>query len=161
YIHSGGYIGAMVEVNCETDFVARTDEFKELAHHLAMQVAAMSPQFISEEEIPDSNGSVRSSFSASKEEILDSNWLMRSSFSSSCALELRYPAPARPETPINRRVKIREAIANFDFMLIAALSMKGQTTQRRPPLRVEAVPAGERRLRIAPANDGRGSWGSP
>ena len=53
YIHTGGRIGAMVEVNCETDFVARTDEFKELAHCLAMQVAALSPQFISDEEIPE------------------------------------------------------------------------------------------------------------
>ena len=52
YIHIGGRIGAMIELNCETDFVARTDEFKELAHNLAMQVAAMSPQFVSEEEIP-------------------------------------------------------------------------------------------------------------
>jgi len=51
YIHAGGRIGAMVEVNCETDFVARTDEFKELAHNLAMQVVAMSPEFISSEEI--------------------------------------------------------------------------------------------------------------
>ena len=50
YIHTGGRLGAMVEVNCETDFVARTDEFKELAHHLAMQVAAMPPQFVSKEE---------------------------------------------------------------------------------------------------------------
>ena len=53
YIHTGGRIGALVEVNCETDFVARTDEFKELAHCLAMQVAAMSCQFISEGEIPE------------------------------------------------------------------------------------------------------------
>ena len=53
YIHTGGRIGAMVEVNCETDFVAHTDEFKELAHHLAMQVAAMPPQFISGEEVPE------------------------------------------------------------------------------------------------------------
>ncbi len=53
YIHTGGRIGAMVEVNCESDFAARTDEFKELAHHLAMQVAAMSPQFISQEEVPE------------------------------------------------------------------------------------------------------------
>jgi elongation factor Ts len=53
YIHAGGRVGAMVEVNCETDFVARTDDFKELAHNLAMQVAAMSPQFISDEEIPE------------------------------------------------------------------------------------------------------------
>ena len=50
YIHAGGRIGAMVEVNCETDFVARTDEFKELTHNLAMQVAAIPPQFISQEE---------------------------------------------------------------------------------------------------------------
>ena len=53
YIHAGGRIGVMIEVNCETDFVARTDQFKELAHHLAMQVAAMSPQFISKEEVPE------------------------------------------------------------------------------------------------------------
>ena len=53
YIHTGGRIGAMVELNCETDFVARTDEFKELAHCLAMQVAALSPQFISQEEAPE------------------------------------------------------------------------------------------------------------
>jgi elongation factor Ts len=53
YIHTAGRIGAMIEVNCETDFVARTDEFREVAHCLAMQVAALSPQFISEEEIPE------------------------------------------------------------------------------------------------------------
>jgi elongation factor Ts len=53
YIHTGGRIGAMIEVNCETDFVARTDEFKELARNLAMQVAAQSPQFITAEEIPE------------------------------------------------------------------------------------------------------------
>ena len=53
YIHGGGRIGAMVEVNCETDFVARTDEFKELAHNLAMQVAAQDPRFISQEEVPE------------------------------------------------------------------------------------------------------------
>ena len=53
YVHTGGRIGAMVEVNCETDFVARTDEFKELAYHLAMQVAATPPQFISREEVPE------------------------------------------------------------------------------------------------------------
>ncbi|MCH8186835.1 MAG: translation elongation factor Ts [Chloroflexi bacterium] len=53
YIHSGGRIGAIVEVNCETDFVARTPEFKELAHDLAMQVAAMSPLYVDDSEIPD------------------------------------------------------------------------------------------------------------
>ena len=53
YVHTGGRIGAMVEVNCETDFVTRTDEFKELAHNLVMQVAAMPPQFISDDEVPE------------------------------------------------------------------------------------------------------------
>jgi elongation factor Ts len=51
YVHPGGRIAAMVEVNCETDFVARTDEFKELAHNLTLQIAAMSPQYISPEDI--------------------------------------------------------------------------------------------------------------
>jgi elongation factor Ts len=50
YIHTGGRIGALVEINCETDFVARTGEFKELAHNLAMQVVAMPPQFITQDE---------------------------------------------------------------------------------------------------------------
>jgi elongation factor Ts len=53
YIHTAGRIGALVEVNCETDFVARTDEFKELAHCLAMQVAAMNPRYINEKDIPE------------------------------------------------------------------------------------------------------------
>ena len=48
YIHSGGKVGAMVEVNCETDFVAKTDEFKNLAHEVAMQVAAMDPADVEE-----------------------------------------------------------------------------------------------------------------
>lgn len=53
YIHTAGRIGAMIEVNCETDFVARTDQFKELAHCLAMQVAAMAPVAVSKEDIPE------------------------------------------------------------------------------------------------------------
>jgi len=52
YIHMGGKIGVLVEINCETDFVARTDEFKELARDVAMQIAASSPKFISREEVP-------------------------------------------------------------------------------------------------------------
>ena len=53
YIHGEGRVGVMVEVNCETDFVARTDDFKELVHNLAMQVAAMSPRYVDESDIPD------------------------------------------------------------------------------------------------------------
>lgn len=53
YIHLGGKVGAMVEVDCETDFVARTDDFKTLAHEIALQVAAMNPEFLSVDEIPE------------------------------------------------------------------------------------------------------------
>ncbi len=53
YIHAGGRIGVIVEVNCETDFVARTPDFKELAHNLAMQVAAMAPLCINKEDVPE------------------------------------------------------------------------------------------------------------
>ena len=60
YIHPGGRIGAIVELNCETDFVARTEEFKTLAHNLAMQVAAMGPQFVGVEDLPqDFQGSLQ------------------------------------------------------------------------------------------------------
>jgi elongation factor Ts len=52
YIHGGGRIGSLVEVNCETDFVARTPDFRELAHDLAMQVAATSPRYVSMDEVP-------------------------------------------------------------------------------------------------------------
>jgi len=51
YVHSGR-IGVLVEVNCETDFVARTDGFKEFAHLISLQIASMSPRYISEEDIP-------------------------------------------------------------------------------------------------------------
>ncbi len=55
YIHPGGRIGALVEVNCESDFVARTQEFKDLAHDLALQIAAIAPMFLSPQEIPPSD----------------------------------------------------------------------------------------------------------
>ncbi len=58
YIHSGGRVGVLVEVNCETDFVARTDEFKALAHDLAMQIAAMSPLYVDSGEVPEDADSV-------------------------------------------------------------------------------------------------------
>jgi elongation factor Ts len=52
YIHHTKRVGAIIELNCESDFVARTDEFRGLARNLAMQVAATSPQFIASEEMP-------------------------------------------------------------------------------------------------------------
>jgi elongation factor Ts len=52
YVHAGGRIASMIELNCETDFVARTDDFRLLARDLAMQVVAMRPEFVSIDEIP-------------------------------------------------------------------------------------------------------------
>ena len=51
YVHMGGKIGVLVEVNCETDFVAKTDAFKELVHDIAMQIAAAKPTYIRKEEV--------------------------------------------------------------------------------------------------------------
>jgi len=53
YIHPGGRIGALVEVKCETDLVARTPDFGDLAHNIAMQVAAMNPKYTSPDETPE------------------------------------------------------------------------------------------------------------
>jgi elongation factor Ts len=52
YIHGEGRVGVLVEVNCETDFVARTPEFKELAHEVALQIAAADPRWITREDVP-------------------------------------------------------------------------------------------------------------
>jgi elongation factor Ts len=52
YIHTGGQLGVMVEVNCESDFVARTDEFQELVHDVAMHVAAADPKYLRREDVP-------------------------------------------------------------------------------------------------------------
>ncbi len=52
YIHAGGQLGVMVEVNCESDFVARTDDFKELVHDVAMHVAAADPRYLRREDVP-------------------------------------------------------------------------------------------------------------
>ena len=68
YVHSGR-IGVVVEVNCETDFVARLDEFKEFAHQMAMQVAAMSPKYATVEDIPAEE------YEAKKKELLESDTL--------------------------------------------------------------------------------------
>ena len=62
-------IGVVIEVNCETDFVARLDDFKTLVHEVAMQVAAMSPQFVSEADIPEDE------YARVKQELLESDAL--------------------------------------------------------------------------------------
>ena len=54
YIHAGGKIGVLLELNCETDFVARNEEFQQLSRELAMQIAAANPQYVKADEIPES-----------------------------------------------------------------------------------------------------------
>jgi elongation factor Ts len=53
YVHSTGKIGVLVEINCETDFVARNDDFQEFARDIALHIAAAAPQYVSEEEVPE------------------------------------------------------------------------------------------------------------
>ncbi|CAG1016583.1 Elongation factor Ts [Anaerolineales bacterium] len=52
YVHPGGRVGVIVEVNCETDFVAATNDFTDLAHNLALQIAAFKPQYVSTSDVP-------------------------------------------------------------------------------------------------------------
>jgi len=52
YIHHGGRIGSLIEINCETDFVARTDDFKKLSRDIAMQIAAANPHYLNKEDVP-------------------------------------------------------------------------------------------------------------
>src|SRR6266545_4290426 len=54
YIHQGGQLGVMVEVNCESDFVARTGDFKDLVHDVAMHIAAADPRYIRKEDVEES-----------------------------------------------------------------------------------------------------------
>src|SRR5437660_6778801 len=65
YIHAGGKIGVLVEVNCESDFVARTDDFKELVHDIAMHIAASDPKYIRKEDVTSAD------FAREKEIYLD------------------------------------------------------------------------------------------
>ena len=55
YIHMGGQVGVLVEVGCESDFVARTDEFQQLTREIAMHIAAASPQYVTRDQVPDAD----------------------------------------------------------------------------------------------------------
>lgn len=55
YIHTGGKVGVLIEVNCETDFVARNEDFKGLVHDLALHIAAANPAYVTREEVPEAD----------------------------------------------------------------------------------------------------------
>ena len=73
YLHTGGRVGAMVELGCETDFVARTDEFLKLAHDIAMQVAAMGPVYVDKEEIEDGDDRPPAQISLMQQPVIKNN----------------------------------------------------------------------------------------
>ena len=96
YVHPGGRIGVLVEVNCETDFVARTDEFRQLVKDLCMQVAAAAPRFLDREEVtPEILGNEREIYraqaaaSGKPEKVLDKivEGKMEKFYSETCLLE--------------------------------------------------------------------------
>lgn len=80
YIHGGGRIGALVEINCETDFVARTPDFQSLAHDVAMQVAAIPPRYISVDEVPEDDIATLEKEFGSKEEAFKQVVLLEQAF---------------------------------------------------------------------------------
>jgi|TARA_Y100000590_G_scaffold117723_1_gene134604 elongation factor Ts len=78
YIHTGGRIGSMLEIKCETDFVAKTKEFAELGKNIAMQIAAMNPTYIDRDSIPeDSNNVEDHEILMEQEYIRDSSMIIR------------------------------------------------------------------------------------
>ncbi len=73
YVHTGGRIGAIVELGCETDFVARTEEFQQLAYNIAMQVAAMVPIYIDEGEIEEGDARPPAEISLMQQSFIKNN----------------------------------------------------------------------------------------
>jgi elongation factor Ts len=73
YLHTGGRVGAMIELGCETDFVARTEEFQKLAHDIAMQVAAMGPEYIDQEEMEEGDARPPASISLMQQPFIKNN----------------------------------------------------------------------------------------
>ena len=73
YVHTGGRIGAIVELGCETDFVARTEEFQQLAYNIAMQVAAMVPIYIDEQEIEEGDARPPAEISLMQQSFIKNN----------------------------------------------------------------------------------------
>lgn len=73
YVHTGGRIGAIVELGCETDFVARTEEFQQLAYNIAMQVAAMFPIYVDEDEIEEGDARPPAEISLMQQSFIKNN----------------------------------------------------------------------------------------
>ena len=123
YVHSGR-IGVVVEVNCETDFVARLDEFKEFAHQMAMQIAAMAPKYANIEDIPTEE------YDTKKKELLESDALkgkpaemaekivegqLKKYFAERCLLD--QPYVKNPDITVADHVKQQAALMNENVVV--------------------------------------------
>lgn len=89
YIHGAGRIGAIVEVNCETDFVARTPDFRDLAHDLAMQVAATAPRYVALEDVPEAEWAALEKDYGSREQAVAGAVLLEQPFIKDSKLAIR------------------------------------------------------------------------
>ncbi len=109
YIHPGGKIGVLVEVNCETDFVARTDDFRALVKDITMQVAAATPSYIRREEVPESvlqqeREIASAQFAGKPQNVVEKivKGKMEKFFSENCLME--QPFVKEPETTVGEHV---------------------------------------------------------
>jgi elongation factor Ts len=119
YIHPGNRLGALVEVNCETDFVARTDEFKTLARELAMQIAASAPRYVSRDDVPP-------------EEIARQRTALASETPGASETELdRLMAIWFAETALLEQPYIRDAGRRIGEMITDAIARTGENIQVR------------------------------
>jgi elongation factor Ts len=101
YIHAGGRVGVLVEVNCETDFVARTEEFQSFVHDVALHIAALKPRFVSSEDVPEE-------YVASERAIYEAQAQLKKHLSSICLLDQEYvrdQAEKKPRTIEQLRVE--------------------------------------------------------
>jgi len=118
YIHMGGKIGVLLEVNCETDFVAKTDDFKKLVHNIAMHIAAANPTYVRREDVPQEAIDAESEIiraqalnEGKKEQFVDKiiSGRIDKFFQDTCLMEQQYMLD--PEQTVNQ--VITEAIARI------------------------------------------------
>jgi elongation factor Ts len=123
YIHAGGKIGVLIEVNCETDFVARTDDFRGLVRDLAMQVAAANPRYVGREEVPSevveqerAIYAAQAATSGKPAAVIDKmvNGKIEKFFADVCLLE--QPFIKEPDKPVSRLVS--DAVAKMGENII-------------------------------------------
>ena len=143
YIHHGSRLGVLLELNCETDFVARTDDFQQLARELAMQVAGLSPQWVSRDDVPDEVvAAQREKFSAEAaasgrpadrvDEIVQGK--LDKWFESVCLLELPYrDTDRRIADLITDKISVlgeNIRVARFARMAVGETALDGTDPQR-------------------------------